>query len=200
MKTTILIAAAVLIGVAGCGGDEPTITGAPVTTPPAATTSAAPPATGTPDSGTPAPESSSPEATPVSTRCHTSELSAALAGGDAAAGNRYAKLTFTNKGARTCTVYGYGGLQPLDTAKKELPVALTRDANQGGPKLLSLAPGTTVSRTIHWTVVGAGGTTCPEGAYAEIIPPDETDPLVVAYAFGPICGGKMDGTPFGVTR
>lgn len=202
MKTPILIAtAAVLIGVAGCGGDEPaTRTGAPVTETPAATTTEAPPPASTDATTTGATAAATtPESTPVDTRCHTSELSATLSEGDAAAGNRYSTLTFTNKARRTCTVYGYGGLQPLDTARKQLDVTLSRNATQGGPTLVTLEPGGTVARTIHWTVVPTGTTKCPEGAYAEIIPPDETDPLVVPFAFGPICGGKMDGTPFGVT-
>jgi hypothetical protein len=38
-----------------------------------------------------------------------------------------------------------------------------------------------VARTIHWTVVPSTDP-CPTPAYAEIIPPDETDPLVVALA------------------
>jgi hypothetical protein len=194
MKIRIMIAVAALAVVAGCGGEDtttttgPSVTGAPAATTTQATTPAAPTV-----------EPTTPESTPVDTRCHTSELSASFSEGDAAAGNRYSTLTLTNKAGRTCTVYGYGGLQPLDTAKKELPVTLARNGAQGGPELVTLAPGKGVSRTIHWTAVPTGSATCPTGSYAEIIPPDETDPLVVPFAFGEICGGTMDGTPFGVT-
>ena len=56
-----------------------------------------------------------------------------------------------------------------------------------------------MGRTIHWTVVPSGSQPCPTPAYASIIPPDETSPLVIGWPLGPICGGKMDGWPYGVT-
>ena len=96
------------------------------------------------------------------------------------------------------TVFGYGGLQPLDGAKKQLPITLTRDTGRPAT-LVRLAPETSVGRTIHWTVVPSGSQPCPTPAYASIIPPDETSPLVIGWSLGPICGGKMDGWPYGVT-
>jgi hypothetical protein len=135
---------------------------------------------------------------PGPTRCHTSELSASLTAGDPGAGQRYATLSLTNTSARTCTVFGYGGLQPLDGAKKQLPITLTRDTGRPAA-LVRLAPETSVGRTIHWTVVPSGSQPCPTPAYASIIPPDETSPLVIGWSLGPICGGKMDGWPYGVT-
>ena len=202
MKIRTVAAAAVLtaLAAAGCGSDEPnTTTGsalpaAATPTGAAATTTAAPPPAAT---STPAPSAS--EASPVSTRCHTSELSATFSAADAAAGNRYANLVLTNKAQRTCTIYGYGGLQPLDAAKRQLPITLVRSTGQGAPTLVRLAPGATVARTIHWTVVPSGSQKCPVGSFAKIIPPDETDPLVVSYEFGEICGGRIDGYPFGTT-
>lgn len=169
-------------------GETPTTTAAPLPAPDSTTGAPAP------DAGTP-----TPEASPVSTRCHTSELRASFRAGDAGAGNRYAQLVLTNRAQRTCTVFGYGGLQPLDKAGKELPITLARNATDGGPALVRLAPGATVARTIHWTVVPAGGAACPVPVSASIIPPDETDPLVVAWPLGSVCNGKLDGTPFGVT-
>ena len=199
MTIRTVAAAAVLtaLAAAGCGSGGPNTTigsalpAAPTPTGAAATTTAAPPA------GTSTPTAS--EASPVSTRCHTSELSATVTAADAAAGNRYATLVLTNRARRTCTIFGYGGLQPLDAARKQLPVTLLRNAGQGAPTPDRLAPGATVARTIHWTVVRSGTQECPVAAYAEIIPPDETDPLVVSYGFGEICGGRIDGYPFGTT-
>jgi hypothetical protein len=40
---------------------------------------------------------------------------------------------------------------------------------------------------------------CPTPAYASITPPDETDPLTVAWTLGQICGGRIDGVPYGTT-
>lgn len=208
IRSVATAAALVALVAAGCGDDGTTSTGGsalPVGTAPTtpATPTGAPTPTPTaiddPSIG-PSSASPAPEASPVSTRCHTSELAASFRTGDAAAGSRYAQLVLTNRAGRTCTVYGYGGLQPLDAARKELPIRLIRDTQQGPPKLVRLAPGATVARTVHWTVVPSGGAkTCPIPVHVSIIPPDETDPLVVAWPFAAVCGGTIDGYPFGVT-
>ena len=45
----------------------------------------------------------------------------------------------------------------------------------------------------------SGEQACPTPAFASIIPPDETDPLVIGWSLGPVCGNRMDGWPYGVT-
>ena len=200
MKIRIALAAAalaaVLAGVAGCAGGSG-----------GTTAGSAAPATGPGTGSAPAPTTSSPSTAAEPTqssggsgpsRCHTSELSASLSSGEPGAGQRYATLSLTNTSARTCTVFGYGGLQPLDAAKKQLPITLTRDT--GRPvTLIRLAPGASVGRTVHWSAVPPGAQPCPTPAYASIIPPDETSPLVIGWSLGPVCGDKMDGWPYGVT-
>lgn len=187
MKIRIPLAAAVLAAalaaaLAGCGGGTTAGSAAPSTA--AQPTQSGSSSTGTGGSGP--------------SRCHTSELSASLSSGEPGAGQRYATLSLTNTSGRTCTVFGYGGLQPLDAAKKQLPITLTRDT--GRPvTLIRLAPGASVGRTIHWGAVPPGSQPCPTPAYASIIPPDETSPLVIGWSLGPVCGGKMDGWPYGVT-
>jgi hypothetical protein len=225
--TPVLVAAA-LVALAGCdsgrstggtalpiGETPPAATAAAATTPPPAATAPTTAATSAaPTTRAPAPttvagvstQAPAPtiaaaprtSAAPVSSRCHTSELTASFGRQDPGAGQRYATLVLGNRGHRTCTVYGYGGLQPLDAAKHQLPITLLRDPGHP-PRLVRLAPGGQVARTIHWTVVPSGTATCPTPAYAEIIPPDETDPLVIAWPFEEICGGRIDGHPYGVT-
>ncbi len=56
-----------------------------------------------------------------------------------------------------------------------------------------------MGRTVHWSAVPPGAQPCPTPAYASIIPPDETSPLVIGWSLGPVCGDKMDGWPYGVT-
>jgi hypothetical protein len=193
VRIRIQVAAAVLAAALGgatacAGGGGGTTAGSAAPAPGPATSS--PDSSGT--AGAPTRSGSS------STRCHTSELSASLAAGEPGAGQRYATLSLTNTSSRTCTVYGYGGLQPLDAAKKQLPITLTRDT--GRPvTLITLAPGASVGRTIHWTAVPSGSQPCPTPAYASIIPPDETSPLTVGWSLGPVCGSTMDGWPYGVT-
>jgi Protein of unknown function (DUF4232) len=220
VKIRILVMAAALAAAAGCAGSGGTTVGAaapltgsaspatPVATNPTTTTTQAPtspagptgassepPATGGPTASEPA--SSGGGTVGSGTRCHTSQLAASFRASDPGAGQRYATLLLTNRSQRTCTVFGYGGLQPLDAGKKQLPVTLSRDTGHPA-RLVRLAPGASVGRTIHWTVV-PGGPPCVAPAYAAIIPPDETDPLVTAWSLGPVCGGRMDGWPYGVT-
>jgi hypothetical protein len=195
-----LLAAAALAGVAGCSAGGGGITGSAL---PATGSAAAPTASAPTPSGptTAAPPTRTRPSTgtggPGPSRCHTSELTASLTAGEPGAGQRYATLSLTNTSARACTVFGYGGLQPLDAARKQLPITLTRDT--GRPvTLIRLAPGASVGRTIHWGAV-PGAQPCPTPAYASIIPPDETSPLVIGWSLGPVCGGTMDGWPYGVT-
>jgi hypothetical protein len=204
----LVVAAAALVAVAGCdsgggttvGSALPTSASAAAPTGGAATTAASSTVpTGSGPTGS-SPTGSGPTgggASPVGTRCHTSQLTASFKPGQPGAGQRYATLQLTNRSQQTCTVFGYGGLQPLDAAKKQLPITLVRDPGHA-PTPVRLAPGASVGRTIHWTVVQSGESSCPTPAYASIIPPDETDPLVVAWPLGDICGGRMDGVPYGV--
>ena len=202
MRIRILVAAAAsaaVLAAAGCagGGGGTTAGSAAPATGPAASS----PATSDPSSAASSTQSGpSSTGTSVSgpTRCHTSELAASLASGEPGAGQRYATLSLTNTSDRTCTVFGYGGLQPLAAANKQLPITLTRDT--GRPvTLVRLAPRASVGRTIHWTAVPSGSQPCPTPAYASIIPPDETSPLTVGWSLGPVCGSTMDGWPYGVT-
>jgi hypothetical protein len=203
VRIRIQVAAVVLAMLAGAtacaGGSGGTAAGPAVpATGPATGPGTSAPAT----SGTATPTQSGPSSTgsgaPSPSRCHTSELSASLTAGEPGAGQRYATLSLTNTSERTCTVFGYGGLQPLDAARKQLPITLTRDT--GRPvTLVRLAPGASVGRTIHWTAVPSGSQPCPGPAYASIIPPDETSPLVIGWSLGPICGNRIDGWPYGVT-
>jgi hypothetical protein len=197
VRIRILVATvvlAVLAGATACAGGGGGTTAGPAVP---ATGPATGPTTSAPATSAQGPSSTG-TAAPGPTRCHTSDLSASLTAGDPGAGQRYATLSLTNTSARTCTVFGYGGLQPLDGAKKQLPITLTRDTGRPAA-LVRLAPETSVGRTIHWTVVPSGSQPCPTPAYASIIPPDETSPLVIGWSLGPICGGKMDGWPYGVT-
>ncbi|GGI68761.1 lipoprotein [Saccharopolyspora subtropica] len=134
-------------------------------------------------------------------RCHTSMLTGSLQPTEAGAGQRYAELVLRNSSNETCTLYGYGGLQLIDASGKPLPTTLERTPNLG-PSLITLAPGATASKTLHWTAVPhegepADGPCQPTPARVEVIPPDETDPLSITWQGGPVCGfGSIDGSAY----
>lgn len=126
-------------------------------------------------------------------RCHTSELTGHLVTGGAGAGQRYATLTLTNSGARSCTIHGYGGLGLVDASGRALPTKQIRDPSPAATTV-RLAPGDTVSSALHWGAIpGTGdnqtGDCQPTAAALRVIPPDETDFLSVPWNLGPVCEG-----------
>jgi Domain of unknown function (DUF4232) len=191
------IAATLLL--AGCGGDDGTTIGDPTPTSTGVTapTSAAPTgadtttATGT----TPAAPTRSEGSAPATDRCHTGEFTAAFGPEDAGAGNRNASVVLTNRGGRTCTVFGYGGLQPLDAAGKPITTLTLTRVNPPAPALLRVAPGGKVYKGIHWTVIPSSGQKCSSPASAQVTPPDETDHITLKWPFGTVCG-TIDGRPY----
>jgi hypothetical protein len=197
------IAAALLLAACGGSGDGTTIgTAAPPGSSAATTATPAPPAdTG---SSTPAPtptptptssSSGSEGSAPATDRCHTGEFTAAFGPADAGASNRNATVVLTNRGGRTCTVFGYGGLQPLDAAGKPITTLTLTRVNPPAPALLRVAPGGKVYKGIHWTVIPSPGEKCSVPASAQVTPPDETDHITLTWPFGGVCG-TIDGRPY----
>jgi hypothetical protein len=191
------IAAALLL--AGCGGGDGTTIGDPVPTSTSVTapTSAAPtgadttPATGT----TPAAPTGSEGSAPATDRCHTGEFTAVFGPVDAGASNRNAAVILTNRGGRTCTVFGYGGLQPLDAAAKPITTLTLTRVTPPAPALLRVAPGGKVYKDLHWTVIPGPGEKCSSPASAQVTPPDETDHITLKWPYGTVCG-TIDGRPY----
>jgi hypothetical protein len=180
------------------------------------TPTAAPPAPQTvtatqPTSTTPSTSSSSASSTtperPASVqgdatnRCSASTLKGEIQSGDAAAGNRYAKLAVTNTSTGPCTLYGYGGLQLIDASGRAAPTNLVRKADPG-PTLVTLQPGQQAFKNLHWGVVPDGsepttGPCEPESTGATVIPPDETQSTTVTFRFGSVCEkGKIEGSAY----
>jgi hypothetical protein len=113
---------------------------------------------------------------------------------DAGAGQRMGAVILQNISNRTCTVFGYGGLQLLDAQQRPLPIGLTREPP--APTLLRLAPGGKVEKDIRFTVIPSGDGTCPVPASAQVTPPDETDHQVVPWPYGPVCGAAVMGRAY----
>jgi Protein of unknown function (DUF4232) len=189
-RYALALTAAALV-LAACGGGDGITIGDPSPGTGAPTTTAAP-ATSDPGapSATAAPPTTPEQTTPSTDRCHTSEVSVAFGPEDAGAGSRMSTVILTNTSTRTCTVYGYGGLQLLDAGKHALPNGLTREASPA-PVLLRVAPGGKVYKDFRFGVVPSGSEKCPAPAYVRITPPDETDNRLVPWTLGTVCGDVL---------
>jgi Protein of unknown function (DUF4232) len=195
IKRMLTILAAGL-ALAGCTGQpqsgQPNPGG--TTPPPSPTaTSGQPPSgpTSAPTPEAPSGQPSAPGQPPASGRCTAAVLTGIVRIGDAAAGNRYAKLVVTNTGSVPCTLYGYGGFQLVAADGTALPTSTKRD-EAPGPALVRLAPGGNAIKNLHWGVVPTGNEPVdrpcqPEPRTARVIPPDETQPFTVEWTFGPVC-------------
>ena len=141
------------------------------------------PSSGAPSSG--APSSAAPTSSPATTpagggRCHTSELTFRLGASDAGAGQRLQVVVITNTGGRSCTLFGYAGLQLVDGSRKFLPTTVTRgngNAADPGAKLVTLAAGGTASFAMSFSSCVNGPAGCSSSTYLEVTPPDERDYL-----------------------
>jgi hypothetical protein len=125
---------------------------------------------------TPAPTTDAQASTPM---CATSQLTAALGGGDAGAGQLYRYLVITNRSRSTCHLTGYPGLSLLDAKGRQIGPAATRDPRTYGAVVLR--PGASASDTIH-TVnrqTSNPGECLPASAELRVYPPGNRDALVI---------------------
>ncbi|CAG7646790.1 DUF4232 domain-containing protein [Actinacidiphila bryophytorum] len=149
-------------------GTAPTPT--PGTTAPPGTGTRGPTATGTPTPD-PAPTRTGPAsgsgATPM---CATSQLTAALGGGDAGAGSLFRYLVLTNHSSTACHLTGYPGLSMLDADGRQ--IGAPADRQPMAYSAVVLRPGGSVSDTIH--TVNQQGTCLPASVKLRIYPPGNT--------------------------
>jgi len=137
---------------------------------------------------------------PQSTKCVGDSLAAKVEMGDAAAGNRYAKLVFTNIGPTTCTLTGYSGFQLL--ANGANIDTSTKRVLDPGPSTVALARNASATANLRWTVVPSASesvtTPCePEANAAAAIAPDDTKRIEFPWTFGPVCGaGEIQMSAF----
>ncbi|SDD35878.1 DUF4232 domain-containing protein [Actinokineospora iranica] len=135
------------------------------------------------------------------TRCTASMLRGEIGEVGAAAGNRYATLTVVNGGEQPCTLYGYGALRLIGPGGEPLPTDAVRVPDPA-PELVVLAPGAAAEKDLHWGVVPGPGEPVTGPCQAtperlEVIPPDGTEPVPVAWSFGPVCGhGRIEGSAY----
>ncbi|MBD0418811.1 DUF4232 domain-containing protein [Streptomyces sp. TRM S81-3] len=193
-----LACCAVLTGCSGQGtensaGDDPSA----VTAPSTGESSGSPADSGTTGpSGRPTPASSpvAGSATATATasdaqgRCHTSELSASVGANRPGAGQSNFALVLTNGSRRTCTVYGFPGVEFVNGAGE----AVTPDperATDEERRTVTLAPGASAWSALTYTNPALTGVTTVTPAALRVTPPDETAALSVRWA-----GGEVSNT------
>ncbi|MDL5205532.1 DUF4232 domain-containing protein [Streptomyces sp. ALI-76-A] len=192
-------AVAVLGLLTACGGgDDPagparTVSGPPATGD-ATTASPSPSATGTATEG----ETDTP-ATADGGRCRTSELSASVGRDNPGAGQQNFPLVLTNTSGRTCTLRGYPGAAFLDAAGRQLGPDPKRSA--GTAETVTLAPGKSAWAGLSFAAPRISGARAATPASLLVTPPDERDPLKVAWKAGeiPVSGNESSVRliPFG---
>ncbi|MFG1810508.1 DUF4232 domain-containing protein [Streptomyces sp. NPDC049040] len=113
---------------------------------------------------------------PGTPMCVTSQLTAALGGGDAGAGNLYRYLVLTNHGSTACHLTGYPGVSLLDAAGRQIGAPAGRQPSRYAPVVLRA--GGSASDTIH--TINHQGTCLPASAKVRIYPPGNTASMVIA--------------------
>ena len=184
----LVVFGALAVALTACGNPGPVAESSSAGIEPGGNEAAAVPPSSAPLTTTPAASTAQ-----ASGRCTAAVLAGEVQPGNPAAGNRYAKLVVTNNGTAPCTLNGYSGLQLLDASGQPVPTDLQRSTDPA-PTLVALPPKGRAAADLHWTVVPTGeepaqGPCEPEAAQARAIPPDETQPMSLAWSLGPVCGG-----------
>lgn len=198
----VLAGAAAALTVAGCGGSSspgasssptsgaamsPSATATPTATPTPGTSPGTSAGSSVGASGGPgSPGPSTPSSAPAVPQCRTSDLHAALSGGDGAAGTVYYRLRLTNTGARPCALGGYSGVSFVDGSGQQLGAPAQRDAGAGGPRVLELGPGQSAQARLGVAEAGNYDATRCRPVTAQglrVYPPNQTASLIVAHRF-----------------
>ena len=184
----------VLAAAVGCQSAPDPAPASPATAP--AVLPAAPPPVDhtptTPDSGTGGKDPTSPPR-PGTPRCHTADLALEVGQADSATGHTGLNLALVNRSAHRCRIYGYGGVQMLDTAGTALHTLQERSGPR--PGLVTLRPGDRAYSALTW-LHSPDAQPCSNAAFLQVIPPDETDPIRARFAYG-VCGnGVLSQRPY----
>ncbi|MFD3841311.1 DUF4232 domain-containing protein [Streptomyces sp. NPDC058642] len=196
-RSALFVSAAALLGLLTACGDGGDSASAPRTLPGTAApatgdgTTAASSAEPTATAATPSPATSPPDR---STRCHTSELEATLGRNDPGAGQENFPVILTNTSSRTCTLHGYPGAAFVDASGRQLGPDPKR--SPGTPVTVKLAPGQNAWSGITFSNPEISGAHTANPDALLVTPPDERDPLKVAWSAGEVPVSGNESTVF----
>ena len=125
-------------------------------------------------------------------RCHTSQLTVAYTGLNAAMGGvRGMTLILTNHSGSTCYVYGYPGLAFFNSGGSMATHLTWMKASHA---TVILRPGGNAQAMLTWRV-NVGTATPFNPSFAHITPPDEYTYLWTLWQGGPVLGGDIVAWP-----
>ncbi len=139
-------------------------------------------------------------------RCHTADLSPAVAivEGSQGAGHESINIKLTNTSGHTCTVYGYPGMKLEDANGSGQATTVNRN-HSVKPATIKVPNGGSVATTANFDFdipaadePQTGNCEAPS-VYLQITPPDETTQLSATIGGGPVTvceHGTMDVLPF----
>ncbi|MET8449566.1 DUF4232 domain-containing protein [Streptomyces sp. NPDC005209] len=167
-------------GTAAPATEKPESSAAPASdtgsTPTGGTASAAPTTTGSTHSGT--------AGAALSTRCHTSELSASVGRNNPGAGQENFPIVLTNKSSRSCTLRGYPGAAFVSASGSQLGPDPKRSS--GTPVTVTLKPGKSAWAGLTFSNPEISGAKTATPASLLVTPPDERDHLTVKWTAGEV--------------
>jgi hypothetical protein len=138
-----------------------------------------------------------PATAPGPDRCHTSQLAIELKDIQGAAGHGVAAFLVTNRSNEPCTATGYPGVAFRDASGGVYGVPNTRMSDTQ-PATLVLRPAGQAQFLTEWGHFGANGESCLRYPEIQVIPPNETDFVIVKapnadefYGCGPIEVGPI---------
>lgn len=114
-------------------------------------------------------------------RCDTNQLSLRFVENNPGAGNTYNKYALTNVSGRTCTLYGYPGVELLSKYNKPVGVTVERDASK--PKTtVTLRPSAKAYFVLRYgNKANYDGQCAPDSAKIEVTPPNTYNHLIISH-------------------
>jgi hypothetical protein len=184
-SAAVLAAAACLAVLTGCASHAAAPGAGATRSPSTSTTAPTSAPAGTPATTAPGGQASAP-------RCHTSQLSLAFTGLNAASGGqRGMSLILTNHSGRICHVYGYPGLAFFDG----LPMATHLTWVKESRATVVLHPGGNAQALLTWRANTATGPAPFNPNIVHVTPPDEHAYLLAVWPGGPVRGGDIAAWP-----
>jgi hypothetical protein len=131
-------------------------------------------------------------------RCRLHQLSLAQPRSDGALGSIRLRFVFTNTGGSTCKLFGFPGLQMLNSHHANLHTTVIRGTSNVVPPEPELnvvmTPGQHGSFYAGYSDVPTGSQTCPAASFLEVTPPNDFNHFTQTSHITP-CGGRITVSP-----